>query len=125
MATQGAANAHRAPFAIQAVLGLKYSVLVACSGLGDKVFHLVRDGSVASICGLPRDALGPASEDTELVCETCIEWLPNRMDASVRLRKSSASELGFIPLISHYGQLFDAGELDKLNQILTSDVTHT
>src|SRR6266542_2145959 len=70
VATQGAANAHRAPFAIQAVLGLKYSVLVACSGLGDKVFHLVRDGSVASICGLPRDALGPASEDTELVCET-------------------------------------------------------
>ncbi len=45
------------------------------------------------------------------------------MDASVRLRKSSASELGFIPLISHYGQLLDAGELDELNQIFTSDVT--
>ena len=70
MAAQGAANAHRAHVTIQAALAFKHSALVARYGLGDKVFHLVRDGSVASICGLPRDALGPASEDTELVCET-------------------------------------------------------
>jgi len=75
------------PSTIQPSMGFKYFALVLRAGHGDKVLHLVRDGSEASLCGLPRSALGPGSDTTELVCETCIEWLPKRMDASLKLRK--------------------------------------
>ena len=68
-------------------MGFKYVALMVRAGHGDKVLHLVRNGSEASLCGLPRSALGPGSDMTELVCETCIEWLPKRMDASLKLRK--------------------------------------
>ncbi len=68
-------------------MGFKYLALMVRAGDGHKVLHLVREGSEASLCGLPRSVLGPGSDLTELVCETCVEWLPKRMDASLKLRK--------------------------------------
>jgi hypothetical protein len=73
---------------IEPTVGFRYSALMIRAGHGDKVLHLVRDGAEASLCGLPRSALGPGSDATELVCEDCIEWLPKRMDASIKLRKA-------------------------------------
>ena len=34
--------------------------------------HLVRDGSEASLCGLPRESLGPLGTMDELMCEPCL-----------------------------------------------------
>ena len=63
-------------------MGFRYSALMVRAGHGDKVLHLVREGAEASLCGLPRATLGPGSLNIEQVCETCIDWLPRRMEAS-------------------------------------------
>ena len=47
----------------------------------DSVVHLVRDDAEASLCGIPRSVLGPASFD-EYVCSKCIEWLARRRAVS-------------------------------------------
>jgi len=39
--------------------------------------HLVREDSEASLCGIPRQALGPGSGG-ELVCPDCVDWLGRR-----------------------------------------------
>jgi hypothetical protein len=41
------------------------------------VLHLVREAAEASLCGIPRTALGPGDAG-ELVCGDCIAWLPRR-----------------------------------------------
>jgi len=54
-----------------------YRVLVfRAVGRGrDSRLHLVRDDLVASLCGLPRDDLAPASQQLQIVCPECIDWL--------------------------------------------------
>jgi len=39
--------------------------------------HLVREDSEASLCGIPRQALGPGLGG-ELVCPDCVDWLGRR-----------------------------------------------
>jgi len=47
----------------------------------DSVVHLVREDAEASLCGIPRSALGPALID-EYVCSKCVEWLARRRAVS-------------------------------------------
>jgi hypothetical protein len=56
------------------------------------LIHLVRDGSEASLCGLPKVALGPVTTNDELVCPQCIEWLPKRMAASAAYRRAEENK---------------------------------
>jgi len=72
---------------IQAAMGSsKYSALVVRAGHGDKVLHLVRQGSEAALCGVPSAHLGPDSHETVNVCDDCIQWLPKRMAVSDKFR---------------------------------------
>ncbi len=59
---------------------------------GDVLIHLVRNGSEASLCGLPKVALGPVGTSDEVVCPKCIEWLPKRMAASAQYRRAEHSK---------------------------------
>ena len=43
----------------------------------DSLVHLVREDAEASLCGIPRAALGVALVD-ERVCPECVEWLARR-----------------------------------------------
>lgn len=62
---------------------LAYHALVERAGhLGGSLFHLVREGSEASLCGIHRDRLQPGRSLQEIVCSQCIEWLPKRLAAS-------------------------------------------
>jgi hypothetical protein len=58
-----------------------YHALAMTSGvLGvDPVLHLVRDDSESALCGIPRSALEPADGAHDLVCSTCLDWLPRRV----------------------------------------------
>jgi hypothetical protein len=54
-------------------------------GLAD-LAHLVREDAEASLCGMPRSALGPGAGG-ELVCPDCIDWLARRKSNSGNLKK--------------------------------------
>jgi len=54
-----------------------FSARVADAGSAG-MLHLVREDAEASLCGIPRSALGPGAASGELVCPDCIEWLPKR-----------------------------------------------
>jgi hypothetical protein len=41
----------------------------------DPRLHILRDDLASSMCGLPREMLGPASRHLEIVCPDCIQWL--------------------------------------------------
>jgi hypothetical protein len=66
-----------------------YRVLtVRVAGMPGRSFlHLVGEDSEASLCGLPRAALGAGRVDDDLVCPICIEWLPKRRAASSRFQR--------------------------------------
>lgn len=51
-----------------------------------KVLHLIREDSEASLCGMPRGALGPCESSDQVVCDDCIEWLTKRKAASANFR---------------------------------------
>ncbi|HET7421523.1 MAG TPA: hypothetical protein VFL27_14190 [Candidatus Dormibacteraeota bacterium] len=53
--------------------------------------HLVADNAEASLCGIPRSALGVAATSGDLVCRECVEWLPKRSALSAALRRTPHS----------------------------------
>jgi len=44
--------------------------------------HLVREDAEASLCGIPRAALGAGEAADDLVCVDCIDWLLKRRAVS-------------------------------------------
>jgi hypothetical protein len=59
------------------------------AGPGDpSVLHLIREDAEASLCGIPRPALGPAAVSGDLVCTDCIEWLPKRQSFSGKFQRA-------------------------------------
>jgi len=66
-----------------------YRALVGRTGISSNgsALHLIRDDAEASLCGVPRRALGPGARFNEIVCPECLEWLPKRMEASRKLRR--------------------------------------
>ena len=52
----------------------------ATDGREALVFHLVRDGAEASLCGIAESTLGPGDAEGQKVCPECIEWLRRRKD---------------------------------------------
>jgi len=50
------------------------------------LLHLVREDAEASLCGIPRAALGDPTLD-QLVCSDCIEWLNRRRQVSGQYRR--------------------------------------
>ena len=57
------------------VLGDEYRTVVSRVGFqAGAVAHVVRDGSEASLCGIPRSALAAFEDLDEPVCLKCIEW---------------------------------------------------
>jgi hypothetical protein len=42
---------------------------------GGTALHLIREGSEASLCGIPRSSLGSGGIIDELMCPECIESL--------------------------------------------------
>ena len=50
------------------------------------LLHLVREDAEASLCGIPRAALGDQTLD-HLVCSDCIEWLNRRRQDSAQHRR--------------------------------------
>jgi hypothetical protein len=50
-----------------------------------KLLHLVREDAEASLCGVPRSALGVGASD-QLVCADCIDWLARRRRSSGSFR---------------------------------------
>ena len=44
--------------------------------------HLVREDAEASLCGIPRTALGAGGLADEFVCVDCIDWLLKRRAVS-------------------------------------------
>jgi hypothetical protein len=57
------------------VLGDEYRTVVSRVGFqAGAVAHVVRDGSEASLCGIPRSALTAFEDLDEPVCLKCIEW---------------------------------------------------
>lgn len=74
--------------------GVVYRVAVNRLGaLGsDSTVHLVREGGEASLCGLPKSGLGPVSVPNEVVCESCLEWLPRRMAETGKWPVTTAQE---------------------------------
>jgi len=48
--------------------------------------HLTPDDADASLCGIPRAALRPGGLLNEVVCSTCIKWLPKHLEASRKMR---------------------------------------
>jgi hypothetical protein len=66
--------------------GRSYRALVKRSGgpSGGSVFHLIREDSETSLCGIPRAQLSGGGTFDELVCQECVDWLPKRMDFSAR-----------------------------------------
>lgn len=51
-----------------------------------KVLHLIREDSEATLCGMPRGALGPCESFDQFVCDDCIEWLAKRKAVSATFR---------------------------------------
>ena len=49
---------------------------------GGALLHLIRDDNESSLCGIPRTSLDRAGALDQVVCGTCIEWLPKRAMAS-------------------------------------------
>jgi hypothetical protein len=49
---------------------------------GGALLHLIRDDNESSLCGIPRSSLDRAGALDQVVCGTCIEWLPKRAQAS-------------------------------------------
>jgi len=49
---------------------------------GGALLHLIRDDNESSLCGIPRSSLDRAGTLAQVVCGTCIEWLPKRALAS-------------------------------------------
>ena len=49
---------------------------------GGAALHLIRDDSESSLCGIPRVSLDRAGPLDQVVCNSCIEWLPKRAQAS-------------------------------------------
>lgn len=72
--------------------GMVYRAAANRVGLfnSDRTVHLVREGSEASLCGLPASGLGPLSVHHELVCEACLEWLPRRLAETGKWRVTAA-----------------------------------
>ena len=65
-----------------------YRVLVVRTGresLADRL-HLVREDAEATLCGIPRSALGPG-QGGELVCPDCIDWLARRKTVSGPMKR--------------------------------------
>ena len=53
---------------------------------GGALLHLIRDDNESSLCGIPRTSLDRAGPLDQVVCGTCIEWLPKRAMASAIYR---------------------------------------
>lgn len=49
---------------------------------GGALLHLIRDDNESSLCGIPRSSLDRAGTLDQVVCSSCIEWLPKRAQAS-------------------------------------------
>ncbi len=49
---------------------------------GGALLHLIRDDNESSLCGIPRSSLDRAGALDQVVCGTCIDWLPKRVQAS-------------------------------------------
>ena len=49
---------------------------------GGALLHLIRDDNESSLCGIPRSSLDRAGALDQVVCGSCIEWLPKRAQAS-------------------------------------------
>lgn len=49
---------------------------------GGARLHLIRDDNESSLCGIPRSSLDRAGALDQIVCSSCIEWLPKRAQAS-------------------------------------------
>ena len=49
---------------------------------GGALLHLIRDDNESSLCGIPRSSLDRAGSFDQVVCATCIDWLPKRAQAS-------------------------------------------
>lgn len=58
-----------------------YRALYLRSGRPDRgaAVHLVREDAETALCGIPRAALGPGEGFSDLVCPTCLDWLPRRI----------------------------------------------
>lgn len=56
-----------------------------------RALHLVSERGEASLCGIPRANLGVDGDAGEVVCGTCVAWLPKRRDTPVRYPAAPAS----------------------------------
>jgi hypothetical protein len=59
----------------------------------DPRLHLLRDDLASSMCGLPREMLGPASRHLEIVCSDCIQWLRKGRPSS-ELKRAARPNIG-------------------------------
>ena len=59
---------------------------------GGAPIHLVREGSEASLCGLPTSALSNLGPFDVMVCAGCIEWLPRRMAATGKYPRATPAD---------------------------------
>lgn len=60
----------------RSVMGDDYRSVIARVGpQAGAIAHLVRQGAEASLCGLPRNALGDYEDVDEPICPRCVEWL--------------------------------------------------
>lgn len=66
-----------------------YRIMAAHNG-ADPLLHLIHDHAEASLCGLPRVALGSTIQARDVVCQTCLDWLPKRAQASAIRRRNEA-----------------------------------
>ena len=65
-----------------------YRVLGIHTASRETRVHLVADEAEASLCGIPRSALGAPAMSGELVCRDCVDWLPKRRAMSDALRRT-------------------------------------
>jgi len=79
---------HLSPNALEMSRAYRVMVFRAVGRGRDPRLHLVRDDLAASLCGLPREELAPASHQLEIVCPECIEWL-RKGNSSSQLKKVS------------------------------------
>ena len=56
----------------------QYRAMAVRTGPKDRRLHLIPDDAEASLCGIPRAALGPAGKGDDVVCADCLAWLPRR-----------------------------------------------
>jgi hypothetical protein len=64
-----------------------YRVLAIHTASRESRVHLVADEAEASLCGIPRSALGETPAAGDLVCRDCVDWLPKRKAMSEALRR--------------------------------------